>query len=302
VQGSLDDPPIVIHAVVWRRRQLLRSLGVLFWALFFVGQAFEPIRKHDQFMFATIALGLIAFVARLVFGAWALIVPPTLELTATHLVERVAWSRRRWPWNKVRNFRIVTWDREAALTFDRAGWSWFGLADPTMPPTERISLSFEIETEALTKLLNEAHDRWAGEVASSRDETQSPRLLRAAAAHAAKLSAGGMTRPRFWVSAGIVVVGVAASLLFEGSAFLASIVTAFGCFAISRARLRDIGWPPAYGFVLLTTAAYGLVISFMFSSRWASSISAAVVIAAMIPLGFIRSAQGLKVYGSLREL
>jgi hypothetical protein len=250
-------------------------------------------------MFAMVAVMMVAILAWLAFGAWVQIVPPTLELTPTHLVERVAWTRSRWTWNKVRNFRIVRWGKHKTLTFDREGWNWFGLADPDMPPTATLSFNFEVEPEALVELLNQAQEQWAGDVTPWHSGVQKPWPLRAGSAYIDRISAGGMTRARFWFATAVIaIVAAVMGLTFRELAFLAPIASAFCCFAVSRARLRDIGWPLAYSFALLAVAAYGLVISFMFSSSWASLIIAAVVIAVMVPLGFIKSGRGLKVYGS----
>src|SRR5271154_2377326 len=95
MQGSLDDPPIII-----RTSREWNLVGVVVCAVM------------TYFRVYVFGLGVIYF-------CWQLIDPSMLALAPEGLTWKTSFKRRRWAWNEVVNFRPMLWGQVGCDLFDK---------------------------------------------------------------------------------------------------------------------------------------------------------------------------------------
>lgn len=152
VEGSLDDPPIVL------RQDRLKTWLMCLGSLCFVGVCW--VVAQDQRTFTMIDLGMWFFGLSAVSLALQAIFPVILILDPAGIVMRRLFREYEYPWGDFDSFRSISIRRSrlvvgvpSAACQAKRGWRRiFG------PPS--FGLLWELPTERVVKVLNEARTRW----------------------------------------------------------------------------------------------------------------------------------------------
>ena len=161
MQGSLDDPPIVVRAARWKS-SLYLLIGVVFVSigvLMLVTEHTTGMRLEA--LFVTVFFGLCVAVF-----TWQLVWPGELVLSPEGLRVRQLWRGARYAWSDVRDFRPYSPGGGAShVGFDFA---------PDYPKARRmralasglggveggLGTGWEMSPGALCDLLNAARAKW----------------------------------------------------------------------------------------------------------------------------------------------
>jgi hypothetical protein len=153
VQGSLDQPPIVLRAR--RVRAVWTAIGSAAFGTLFVWDPTDPV--------LLIFSGFFGFTC--VVALSSLVVRPRLEVGPSGLTQTVLWRTKSIGWADVYNFRpamfgltnrtvgfdyVTARPKRAALRLDLDRSHIQGWLRP----------GWEIEPQALAKLLNDAREHW----------------------------------------------------------------------------------------------------------------------------------------------
>src|SRR3569832_1105844 len=116
MQGSLDEPPIIVRGKRWSWRQIAPAIFLLLILLGRFGDHGGNVSATAQdpmiWMFAGVGGLALLTMVRLVVS------PPTLELSPQGIRRTYGWRSRRYRWEDVANFRPVHLARLEAVGFD----------------------------------------------------------------------------------------------------------------------------------------------------------------------------------------
>ena len=213
MQGSLDQPPIVIRSSLSRTATLLLGSGA-----FVLGGLFLLAQGRDTFadLLAIGFFGLCGLVALAM-----LIVPPRLEIGPSGLTQTVLWRKSRFVWTDVYDFHPKT----LGLATKGIGFRYVRLLQGVRAPSSRNTIllgGWEIDEQALADLLNAARERWlSADPEGPRTDIPRPRPT----------LIGAMTGPRinrkaYWlVVISVLAVAFASSYIPGLSRGIAPVVT-----------------------------------------------------------------------------
>jgi hypothetical protein len=159
MQGSLEQPPILIRASRWKAALVIvvsagfMAIGVMM----LVDWRPEPA-WHSQVVLAVFGFGLI-------IGLGSVLWPSSLEISPAGLALRVLFRRRRWRWNEIGNFRVIRIERTGMVGFDVAdgqgGASRLKRLNSYLVGVDgALPAGWPVPAESLATLLNEARARW----------------------------------------------------------------------------------------------------------------------------------------------
>ena len=251
MQGSLEQPPIIIRGVRWHWRRLrlllpLAAVAASVWSSGLKGQAASPTN-----------LALIAvLVLNLALQVWSFISPTRLQISPSGITLKFTWRTRLWGWDEIGQFRMVHYVGAEYLGFDYAPGakrrSAYREAVSRMSGADGLLVgAMEVDVETLAGLLNDASRRWLTQPAVVTASVKPKSLFAVALAHVLVLLSGRADRRLYWIAFGVVaaVVGLA-SLTPTGLANI-SPVAIIASLMIGRARLRDLGWSPQWTFLVI---------------------------------------------------
>ena len=259
MQGSLEQPPIVVHGS--RARALMVTLicaaFVAIGATFVLGpKGFEPAMGFVMLFFG---LGLLV-------GLWMLVAPARLEIGPAGIAQRVLWRTTRMSWTDVYDFRPVAMGlTNRFIGFDYLvppprGGGLRQLNNALVGAQGALQADWEIKSEAVADLLNQARERWlhapAGETAPTTAPIMPSPVQRA-------VRGGRMNRKVFLVGT-VVLVAMGFGLSFipgisKGGGYGIGVALIW----LFTARLHDIGrsgwWQAGLYLVQVVLAAAGAV-------------------------------------------
>jgi uncharacterized membrane protein YhaH (DUF805 family) len=278
MQGSLDQPPIVVRATraraIWLviGSAIFVAIGIFLWS---------PTDSAVARLFCIGFFGLCGII-----GLGILIAPPRLEIGPSGLTQTALWRTNKFAWTDVHNFRptiigltnkVVGFDY---LTTRQKGAALRGLNTALAGVQGSLQPGWEIAPQALANLLNDARERWLG---AAKD---TPQLAPAAPSQhflLAGVASARINRKVYWLTTG-VVFAVAIAL-----AYVPGLQRGFGSLAtllfirIYASRLHDFGrsgwWQLAlYGIQLPAIILVGTV--------WGQPTSVMVAVGVLIQLIF----------------
>ena len=236
MQGSLDNPPMVIRAGRGRG-----ALVLLFAAMLL---ASGGLRLSGSGGFNGFALAMLVASALVgAMGLWMVVAPARLEIGPGGVSQKVLWRNHRYAWNEVYDFRPV----------QLGGFSKTVGFDFLIPRRKSAALlkfnasvtgvqaifqpGFEVKPVELADLLNRARERWldARPGAAEPDRPATPPPM------ASGFVGARMSRKIYWIAIAAV------TLLSVGLSFLPGLGTASGGISlvffirIYATRLHDIG-------------------------------------------------------------
>lgn len=159
MQGSLDQPPIVLRTSVLKAGLLMIGSGI---AAFFCGSLITMTPPPSRALSGLVAFGLAA-----VYFAWRLVCPNILTLSPEGLAWQSPFRTTRWAWRDVSRFRAI----QVHIFSQHVG---FDVADGVPGPMSftqyyvryagadnSLGGSWEVSARALAEILNAAQARWA---------------------------------------------------------------------------------------------------------------------------------------------
>jgi uncharacterized membrane protein YhaH (DUF805 family) len=274
VQGSLDQPPIVLQAPRKGGTPVL-ILGLLLTAM---GAVWIVGPRSAAGGAVTFALGLLTFF----LGLMKLVAPAQLAIAPGGMELKGPFKTRRFGWDEVALFRVVALRRTRLIGFERTGSAArsgllrdlgmaFLPANISSPYDSTIPARWSSASpEAVAQLLNDARARWGG-VQEARALELRPRGS----------SGQRIDRRLYWLGVCVLVpTSIAGSFLVHGLR-VSSGLTILWIWLYAR-RLHDIGrsaWWQAG--VLAAAVVLGVVLGLLHVS-----VSAATVIGALVQLAF----------------
>lgn len=159
MQGSLDQPPIVIQTSALKTGALMigcAAVAVLCWFLLSWN---PPANSHAD-------SGLVAFGLAVPYYGWLFVSPNVLTLSPDGLTLKTRWRQAQWSWDQVSNFRAVrvqianqhvAFDIEEGTPAPSSYMQWYvryAGAD------DSLGGGWELDPAALADLLNSARERW----------------------------------------------------------------------------------------------------------------------------------------------
>lgn len=255
MQGSLDQPPIVLQASRKRGVPIL-ILGLLmtFGGALLAAAPGSPVAGYVLF-----ALGLIfVFLALLGLGA-----PAQLLIDPSGVKLKGALRTRSFSWDQAANFRVVRVRKTEFLGFDQPGLAGGRslLRDLGMAVTAaNVSAPYDAllpggwsigPAESVAELLNQARARWGGALAA-----RAPEVRRRGS------SGQRIDRKLYWLAVCVLsAVAVLLSLATHGARGPTSGLTVIWVWIYTR-RLHDIGrsgwWQAAVFAVQVLVAAVAM--------------------------------------------
>ncbi len=161
MQGSFDNPPIVIRSSKWKTALLLAvCVGFVAIGIFMLGGAIPGVIWSAYLGVALFGCGIPLF-------GWQLLRPDSLELSPAGIVWRSVFKTMSWKWQDVGNFRAyrVFFSRQVGFDFSASysGQTRLRATNKSLAGVEgALTGNWEIGPVELAKLLNEARARWAG--------------------------------------------------------------------------------------------------------------------------------------------
>lgn len=237
MQGSLDRPPIVLHSK-GGRAVLLVAISAIFIAL----TLFQPA-SAGLFGNRFLGLGLFGFLG--LTGVWMLVAPNRLEIAPSGLTQKVLWRTRKFAWAEIYNFRAI----EVGLTTKMVGFDYL-TESPKRRTLKRLSSAlsgvqdalqpnWEIRSQDLANLLNEARERWleipegAAQPGVYANPRQAPLL--------AALTGTRADRKSYWMATAVVFAVVVAMAFVPAVRPGLTGVTPLLFVRIYASRLHDFG-------------------------------------------------------------
>ncbi len=238
MRGSLDSPPIVLR--VQRGRGAVLVLG----SAVFVAIGAGLWSSNGSSTTGALTVGFFGLCG--LVGLAMAIAPPRLEIGPGGLVQTALWRTTRLAWADVYNFRPIT----IGLTNKAVGFDYLN------PPGKRSALrglntalagsqgslqpGWEIDSQALSELLNKARERWLAASASTSQATAapspSPSVIGA-------LGGSRINRKTYWIVT-VVVFAISIALGYAGfekaQRAIAPMVTIV-FIRIFASRLHDFG-------------------------------------------------------------
>lgn len=175
MQGSLDDPPIIVRG---SRKKALKALllSALIIALFLfvimTPHAYPTLKQQIAAAIAPIMLIVFALMAAL--SAWRLFRPEILELSPDGLHWRGTLRNKSWAWSDIKRFAVHVMTYQSGTLFTRSNqYSTPGLIYSDSYQGKRtfsagsdvdawLENEWEMEPAALCDLLNSAREKWSG--------------------------------------------------------------------------------------------------------------------------------------------
>ncbi len=158
MRGSLESPPIVVRASRLRTTLSLALLAAAVGYLIFrLGQDWSDDDHAALFLLlggAVIALFLLD-----------LLRPSRLTLDWRGLTQSRLWKTRRWSWDEVSEFRVLSRMGGRCVGFDYSvgrGDMRFEGQDSPLGADATLNGGWEMGPQRLARLLNEAKVRWTG--------------------------------------------------------------------------------------------------------------------------------------------
>ncbi len=235
MQGSLDQPPVVVQGSRTRAIWLLIASAVFVSAGLFL---WTPDAAAIMRLFSIGFFSLCGLV-----GLGMLITPARLVIGPSGLTQTVLWRTSRFAWTDIYNFRSVS----LSLTNKAVGFDYLALR-PKRAALRRLNFAFagvqgslqpgwEIDPETLANLLNEARERWLVV-----DETV-PQIVPAPgrSSFMAGLVGARINRKAYWLSVGaLCALAVGFSYVLGSQHGLSTLMTVF-FIRIFASRLHDFG-------------------------------------------------------------
>lgn len=233
MEGSLDQPPLILRGARKSGAPLL-IVGLL---MTLGGAAMIVGPRISTAGIALFLLGLVFFF----FGLTAVAAPAQLAIAPGGMELRGALGTRRFRWDQVAAFRVVSLRRGRLIGFDRTGTAGrSGLVrDLAMAfSTANVSSAYDmaipgawssLSAETVAELLNRARAKWGGAPAT-----------RALQARPRGSSGRRIDRRLYWLALGVLTgISLLISLVAHG-ARASGYLTAVSIWIYAR-RLHDIG-------------------------------------------------------------
>ncbi len=236
MQGSLDQPPIVLQAKTSRAIVLVAiSAGFVAIGLF----VWPPSESSIMRLFCIAFFGLCGLV-----GLGTLIVPSRLEIGPSGLTQRVLWRATRLGWTDVYNFRPAI----IGLANKTVGFDYL-TARPKRAALRRLNSAiagvqgalqpgWELAPQALADLLNGAREHWLAVAGSA------PQVVPMAPSRLtplAGLAGARSTRKTYWLTMTVVFVIAIALGSIPGLQRGVGSLTTLLFIRIFASRLHDFG-------------------------------------------------------------
>jgi len=160
MQGSFDQPPIIIRSSTWKNGLLMIGSGMvaLFSGFLMTINPSPPSQAPG---------GLIAFGLSALYFAWRMISPNILTLSPEGSIWQSPFRTTRWAWQQVSRFRAI----RVHIFSQHVG---FDVADGALGPMsftqyhvryagadDSLGGRWEVSARALVEILNSARARWA---------------------------------------------------------------------------------------------------------------------------------------------
>jgi hypothetical protein len=163
VQGSFDNPPIVIRSSKWKTALLLAvCIGFVAIGIFMLAGG-----KSANGPVWSAYLGIAFFGCGIPLFSMQLLRPDSLKLDPTGIIWRSVLRTTSWKWQDVRNFRPyrVFFSRQVGFDFSESypGQKKLRATNRSLAGVEgALTGAWEIGPVELAKLLNAARERWVG--------------------------------------------------------------------------------------------------------------------------------------------
>ena len=253
MNGSLENPPIVIRGKRLRAFYLLALGGLMLFS------AFGVANGRDSW--AAAIAPAIAGAVFLVFAIWLIVAPARLRIDAKGVRQTSFWRTRFYAWTDVHDFRPTM----VGLYRKMIGFDF--VTDPIKKGgvTRRFNAAvtgaqgsllggWEMPPEKLANLLNHAREHWLAEDAAASGQ---PRVVIAPPPVARGFAGARMGRKGYWIGVGLIyaVIGALSYASFSqgGSVRFGGLSIMIWLYA---SRLHDLGrsgwWQvPVYGVELV---------------------------------------------------
>jgi hypothetical protein len=180
MQGSLDDPPIVIVGERWSWRRawpITIILLAVFNQLALGGGDLHRMARSPMSWFSGAVLVLVV-----VSLTWQALSPPRLELSPQGIKRTVTWRTWRYGWNELDHFRLISLPRTEAVGFDytdpaKANSGYRQWVRTSYGAAGVLAGNMEIPAAELVGLLNRARARWASAEARPVGARRPPGLI-----------------------------------------------------------------------------------------------------------------------------
>jgi hypothetical protein len=159
MQGSLDQPPIVIRSSTLKSFSLMAGCALIA-AFSWLEMSISPSSSHA-------ASGFVAFGLAVPYYAWLLLSPNVLTLSPEGLELKTRWRKARWSWQEVSRFRVVPVHiLSRHIGFDLAeapagSGSFMQYYVGYAGADDSLGGGWELDPAGLADLLNQAQTRWA---------------------------------------------------------------------------------------------------------------------------------------------
>jgi hypothetical protein len=166
VQGSLDQPPIVVRSSQLQSFVLL----VISMVFFLAGVLIPPKTAGGYLWIAFSGLGVLLF-------AWRCARPDILIVAPDGVTSRIAFRTKHWQWSDLQNFRPYspagrTLSKHLGFDFTDSYWGQSRRLRHTVKAITGVEGTlgggWELSAACLADLLNKARIRWAGASPSRR--------------------------------------------------------------------------------------------------------------------------------------
>jgi len=237
MQGSLENPPIVIRGKRWRGAYML-VLALL------IGLSALGVLNTGRFDVAM----LIPAIAGLFLGAmglWMVLMPATLIVGRNGIKQTVLWRTRSYSWSQAYDFRPVM----VGLYTKMVGFDFLGdvpkggrargLNRALTGAQGALQAGWELAPDKLANLLNHAREQWLAEAAAPEG---APRPVVAPPPVARGFYGARMNRKVYWIATGaIFAIALALNFLLTSSGGSGRIGGFTVLIWIYTARLHDAG-------------------------------------------------------------
>ena len=259
MHGSLEQPPIVIRGS--RARALVLTLICAGFVAIGAAYVSGPKGSDPAMGFVMVFFGLGLPVA-----LWMLVAPSRLEIGPTGIAESVLWRTTRMSWDEVYNFRPVAMGlSNRFIGFDylvppRKGGGLRRLNAALVGAQGALQAGWEIDSQAVANLLNQARERWlhapaAGLAPAAAPITPSP--VQGA------VRGGRMNRKVFWIATAVLIALGAGLSFIPGISKGGGYAIGVAMIWLITARLHDIGrsgwWQAGLYAVQIALVATGAV-------------------------------------------
>ena len=237
VQGSLDQPPIVL------RSRRARAVWLIIGSAGFVTMGLFSLESTGPSLASLLSIGFFGLCG--LVGAGLLIAPPRLEVSPSGLTQMVMWRTTKYAWTDIYNFRPagLGWANKTVgfdyLTERPKGTGLKRLNTALAGRQGYLQPGWEIAPQDLANLLNDARERWleatAGAAQPSVYATPSQPVLMAA------LTGARIDRKGYWLAAFVVFAGVVSVSFVLGIHDGLAPLTTLLFIRIYASRLHDFG-------------------------------------------------------------